>query len=444
MDPRFKRHSKWSSQKQQLEYMDWLAKKFNIKSMEDWYKIRTEDIANNRGMSMLRLYKNSPSTLITSSFPNYSWKIWKFTQVPHHFWDSKENQLEYMEWLAKELNVNSMEDWYKVTQRLITKHYGAHLLRLYNNSTSALITSLFPNYPWKLWKFTHVPNNFWNRKENQLEYMNWLAKELKLTSMEDWYHVSVQEFKDNYGYGLLGWKYGCTPSALITSVYSNYPWKLWKFATVPKSVWRNKRNIIDFFAEISNTESTSQYAKNSLINSYTSLRNVLRYVNPNTQWNFLQTITKISLGQQHLFQLVKQICRENNISENLIKQNYKHPTLKHSKSNKNIELDIFVERVQLAFEYQGGHHYIETSFNRRNPFARQLERDKEKKNLCFDNGITLIVIPERWSGLLEDLKATIEYYCPNVFPSLKNITGTIIEPPIVNRMQLQQPLEVNH
>ena len=43
-----------------------------------------------------------------------------------------------------------------------------------------------------------------------------------------------------------------------------------------------------------------------------------------------------------------------NISE--IKENYRHPQLRHE-SGLSMELDIFLPKEQLAFEYQGEHHF---------------------------------------------------------------------------------------
>ena len=107
-------------------------------------------------------------------------------------------------------------------------------------------------------------------------------------------------------------------------------------------------------------------------------------------------------------------------------QNYKHPNMFHKLSNMNVELDIFIFDMNLAFEYQGEHHFQPIYFGN---FNRQLERDEEKKLLCKENSITLICIPYSWSGLINDLKSTIFHYFPNCqkyFPKIKGNEGKII------------------
>ena len=36
-----------------------------------------------------------------------------------------------------------------------------------------------------------TPYGFWNRKSNQLNYMNWMSSKLNIKSMEDWYKISA-------------------------------------------------------------------------------------------------------------------------------------------------------------------------------------------------------------------------------------------------------------
>ena len=71
------------------------------------------------------------------------------------------------------------------------KNYGRGILNVYEESPIKLITSFYPDYPWLPWKF-NTAKNFWNNRENQINYMNWLYNELKMTSMEDWYHISKE------------------------------------------------------------------------------------------------------------------------------------------------------------------------------------------------------------------------------------------------------------
>ena len=41
----------------------------------------------------------------------------------------------------------------------------------------------------------------------------------------------------------------------------------------------------------------------------------------------------------------------------MIQLNYKHPQIRSIQSNASLELDIWIESIFLAFEYQGEQHY---------------------------------------------------------------------------------------
>ncbi len=74
--------------------------------------------------------------------------------------------------------------------------------------------------------------------------------------------------------------------------------------------------------------------------------------------------------------------------------NVKPPFLRRRLGNKcgRMELDIFNVDLGLAFEYQGGQHYRVLWYN--NDLEAQHKRDKLKADLCKQNDITLIPIPE--------------------------------------------------
>jgi hypothetical protein len=70
-----------------------------------------------------------------------------------------------------------------------------------------------------------------------------------------------------------------------------------------------------------------------------------------------------------------------------------------------MELDIFLPKEQLAFEYQGAHHYHDI-YALGSGWSQQI-RDKEKREKCKEKGITLIEIPYWWDNKLSSLISTI-------------------------------------
>ena len=89
------------------------------------------------------------------------------------------------------------------------------------------------------------------------------------------------------------------------------------------------------------------------------------------------------------------VCRE--IFEKIFDEKFPQKRLewlKNPKTGKRLELDGYSERLKLAFEYQGRHHY---EINKFMPTEKLLEQrinlDNFKLKVCSEKGITLIQIP---------------------------------------------------
>lgn len=79
-----------------------------------------------------------------------------------------------------------------------------------------------------------------------------------------------------------------------------------------------------------------------------------------------------------------------------------------------MELDVYLPKHNLAFEYQGEHHFLDIyALGHR---WRQKQRDMEKKKLCQEKGITLIEIPYWWDFSKSSLMATIHHHRSDLVP----------------------------
>ena len=70
-----------------------------------------------------------------------------------------------------------------------------------------------------------------------------------------------------------------------------------------------------------------------------------------------------------------------------------------------MELDVYLPKEKLAFEYQGEAHYHDV-YSQGNRWI-QKQQDEEKSIKCRDNGITLLVVPYWWDFEKSSLIATI-------------------------------------
>jgi hypothetical protein len=134
---------------------------------------------------------------------------------------------------------------------------------------------------------------------------------------------------------------------------------------------------------------------------------------------------KASRGQRLLCEIVKRI-----FPGQRIEFDYRHPDLRFSKSNRMMELDIYLPDRNLAFEYQGEWHFDVSCFLWHNGIEWCMQknqenwaRDEEKRQACRRVGITLIEIDYRWDGSEERVRAAIAGDFTPFRPRLEVVEG---------------------
>ena len=60
--------------------------------------------------------------MISTIFHEKEWLPWKFETVPNGFWNDKNNQRNFLEWLGNELGFKNQDDWYKVTTTVSSRN----------------------------------------------------------------------------------------------------------------------------------------------------------------------------------------------------------------------------------------------------------------------------------------------------------------------------------
>jgi hypothetical protein len=110
--------------------------------------------------------------------------------VPSNFWNADSNRREYVDWLAEQLNISYIDEWYNVDQETFVKYGGARILFCFGNSISKLLMNVYPFTCWQLWRFDVIPKNFWHSVDNRNNYIDWLCDKLHISSAEDWYGLT--------------------------------------------------------------------------------------------------------------------------------------------------------------------------------------------------------------------------------------------------------------
>jgi hypothetical protein len=82
----------------------------------------------------MRYWRGSPIDAVKECYPEYDWKEWLFMLVAHGFWDSRANCRKYLDWLAKRLGYQRLDDWYGITYEDFTRTGGQRLVMKYQSS----------------------------------------------------------------------------------------------------------------------------------------------------------------------------------------------------------------------------------------------------------------------------------------------------------------------
>lgn len=149
-------------------FFDMFGKKCGVNQLEDWYKIKTSEVATEKGgKGLLKRYKSSLSKALKHAYPDYDWQTWKFEKAPQRYWIDEANQRQLFDWAATQLNITHLDGWYKITLsdiRRLGNGMEAVLNRFYGRSVIRALTKLYPEHDWKVWKFKQVPKGFWDNE----------------------------------------------------------------------------------------------------------------------------------------------------------------------------------------------------------------------------------------------------------------------------------------
>ena len=323
-------------------------------------------------------------------------------RVPNGFWKDIENHKIYIEWLKYLIKYNTMEDWYKISKKLLRNNNGGALLNYYKGSVTRLLKKFFPQYDWLEWKFIIPLKNFWKDKKNHKRYIIWLGKELGYTTMEDWYKISTKYFVDNYGGGLLVTEYENSYINCIISVFPDYKWLEWKFNIAPQKFWNNKENhkryllwlgkelgctTMEDWYKISQQDFINNYGT-TVIHFYKQYYQLIIDTFPEYEWDISKFNNLKTEGKMHDW-LIKNTKK---LFIKIITQGYRPKWANLRKTHNTYYIfDIYIELingVKIIIEIDGEQHYRRVS-NWNIPLHNQI-RDEIKQRLAGKNQHNLI------------------------------------------------------
>ena len=211
------------------EVMDQIFLKMGLKSFDDWLNVSNSKLRYKGANKTLLEYQNDVKTLLKNVYPNYPWN---FESNGRNILNTRENQLQFMEILFYKLNLQSLEDWKSCSQRSIRNNGGTSLFSYhFDKDLGKLLTSLYPNYPWKFHPSFSSPRKYFSSLDNKKNLLNEIFCKLELTTLDDWLKVSISKIQINGGECVLS-HYKENMKNLLPGIYPNYPWnscETWEF-----------------------------------------------------------------------------------------------------------------------------------------------------------------------------------------------------------------------
>jgi hypothetical protein len=248
-----------AKQLRQRKTLDKLAALFKINQQSDWYEVRGVEFKRRKIWFVRKSFADSIYNTLQTLYSEFTWHPWLFKHAPRKFWRNQNNQRKYFEWLEEELGIENKEQWYTVKESEVMERGGSSLFILYHRSLPAALLSVFPEYGFLPWKFSHIPARFWTDIKNQRRYFDWIADEHGIETQRDWYNLKLEDFQceslmQQYDYSFI---------KALPSIYPEYTWHTWLFQKVPGGFWDEEGNVIQYLDWVTHrlniTSSTDWY-----------------------------------------------------------------------------------------------------------------------------------------------------------------------------------------
>jgi hypothetical protein len=175
----------WSDSQNRFQFMEWIRDKFDIRSMEDWYRVRPMEILELGGAPLLRA-SGGLGKALELTYPQVKWQIWRFESPGEAYWKGDVIRArEFLDWIAEDLGIHLVEDWYKIGRRDLDQRGGQNLVGELNK----LLKEHYPFTQWQSWRFQGIPNGYWEDPQQKREFLLWIADQLCLDNPQDWENV---------------------------------------------------------------------------------------------------------------------------------------------------------------------------------------------------------------------------------------------------------------
>jgi hypothetical protein len=144
----------WERKETHRYAFEWLCKKKKWDFPYGLYSLKKDDLFEHNIDGLSNYYKLSPIKMVTSIFPEFNWKIWKFQMTPMRYWEDDKNKIDYLKWLESEFKIKKPSEWYEVPIYIFEKNFGDTLIKTYfDGSVFNAVKFLYPKLDWDPTRF---------------------------------------------------------------------------------------------------------------------------------------------------------------------------------------------------------------------------------------------------------------------------------------------------
>jgi len=166
--------------------------------------------------------------------------------VPQRYWDSLENQRNFLQQLAAKLDIKKPGDWAKVSYKDMNKHGGRALLAKHGNSLLRTLQAAWPEAGVLPHHMRSRPRKYWASAERRRQFLDELAEEFGVEDPEDWRLVGGDVISQRAA-GLVGY-YGSVQEMIKDSTVGSRMvdgalGRMQVRRRVPSSFWDDKEHV---------------------------------------------------------------------------------------------------------------------------------------------------------------------------------------------------------
>ena len=231
----------WENKENILQFLSEIQQKYNLNTPEDWNSISQEHIKSNGGLTLLSKHKYSMYELKCMACPEG-----KYLFNPKQsagYWENQENIHQFLSEIQQKYNLNTPEDWNKITTKHIKLDGGFTLLKKYSMYELKCMACPEGKYLFN----QNQSAGYWENHDHFLKFISDLQQQYKLSTPEDWNTLTQKMVRSKpLGNSLLK-KYSIFEIKCLACPEGK---PLFKNPNQSPGYWENKENILQFLSEI--------------------------------------------------------------------------------------------------------------------------------------------------------------------------------------------------